>query len=553
MSTPGSGMSEDRISKELRAVEREIDAYYLENVLVREPFARAGWYFLAFCEEVVMRDIIRGDSSTEHEWAVLVDNLIIHAQWPLKWLIRTCSPGGEVPQTHEDKMYSAAWQLSELAMRYMSFTAAFDHASCGLVALNLDGTRIKSSSPMRSDTRFEAYDRLIPNKTDASIIDLVEKSFSERVRASVRVRGDSFDYDLNPQVVHAGREALAPVIDSRFALPADWRFPHFTLREFRQVARVLWVLAFTHFQARVAAAELGCQGLGISRALLLMEMTEIRRRVRRYSGVLDETVSAILEILTYGQRGRSNPDPALQPIIPLSPSVVAISPSLLLNSSMEPNLSVLLNRLPEEKGTYSALSQGKEIASRQRLVEGLSGLRFQFWHGQVPEWGKASEIDLAIVSDEERQCLLIELKSFISPAEPREVRERSEEIQKGIKQVHDRMEKARTLPEPLRTRLRVDGKYKLTWAVASETSIGAAYVQSSDVPVINVQHLMARLRRNQRLATCCLWLQDRAYLPIEGIHYKEVSVENSIGNWTLEWSGFKCLTDNYIYSDRPAD
>ena len=226
-----------------------------------------------------------------------------------------------------------------------------------------------------------------------------------------------------------------------------------------------------------------------------MEMNEIRRRVRRYSGVLEETVGAILEILTYGARGQSNPDPALQPIIPLSPSVVAISPSLLLNSSMERNLSVLLNRLPEEKSTYSALSQGKEIASRQRLVEGLSGMQFRFWHGQVPEWGKASEIDLAIVSDDERQCLLIELKSFIEPAEPREVRERSEEIQKGIKQVHDRMEKARTLPETLRACLRVDERYKLTWAVASETSIGAVHAQSSDVPVINVQHLMTRLRR----------------------------------------------------------
>ena len=61
-------------------------------------------------------------------------------------------------------------------------------------------------------------------------------------------------------------------------------------------------------------------------------------------------------------------------------------------------------------------------------------------------------------------------------------------------------------------------------------------------------------RRNQRLAARCLWLEKRHYLPIEGIHYDVVSIEDSIGSWTLEWFGFKCLTDNYIdFDEAPAD
>ena len=108
------------------------------------------------------------------------------------------------------------------------------------------------------------------------------------------------------------------------------------------------------------------------------------------------------------------------------------------------------------------------------------------------------------------------------------------------------MEMARTVPEPFRTILNVDESYKFTWAVASETSIGASYVQSPDVPVIKTHHLIDRLARNPRLAMCCHWLEDQAYLPIEGVHYDVVPVEHSIGRWTLEWYGLKALMDDYI-------
>jgi hypothetical protein len=536
---------EDRIPSELRAAEQEVDEHYAENPLMKEPFSRAAWHFLAICEEHSMRHIIH-EASNDGEYAAVADNLINHARWPLRWLISKCSSGGKVPSRCDENLYSAALQLSDLALSYGSFAAAFSYATWGLVTLDLVGSRIKSSGPMIGDVRFEAYDRLLRNKTAPSAVELVDVSFAQQVTTSVRVRGDSFDYPLTPKIVQSGIDALTPAIDCRFALPVEWRFPRFTLEEFRRIARVLWVLAFIHFQARVAAADLGCEGLGVSRALLLMEHGEFLRRVRRYSGLPQVTTSAILEILTYGAAGQSNPDPALQPLIPLSSSVIAISPTLLLNSSMERNLSVLLNRLPDEKAAYSALSQTKETALRQRLIQELSCFGFRFWHGQINEWGVASEIDLAVISDDERRCLVLELKAFIGPAEPRELCERSEEIQRGINQIRDRMRMAITVPAPLRARLDVNETYRFSWAVASETSIGAPYVQSPEVPVINTRHLVSRFRRDPMLAACCLWLETRAYLPIEGVHYQTVPMERSVGNWTLEWYGIRPLTDEYI-------
>ncbi len=477
--------------------------------------------------------------------AALADNLIVHAKWPLKWLWQACERGGSIPRRFDDDRYDAAWQLSNLSLEYLNFESVFTYAGFGLLTLALDGSRITTSGPMREDSRFEAYDRFTGNPLITSS-DPAAQSFLERLAASVRVRGHSFKYDLNPRVIQEGMESLGHLIDERFSLPSDWELPRFSMHQFARVAKVLWILAMIHFNARTVAALKGCEGLGFANALILMERTEIVMRLRRYSGVDEQVVSAIVEDLTYGSREQANPDPALQPLVPLNQSLLAISPNLVINSSMERNLSVLLNRLPEERGAYAALSQEKERRSRIRICNGLDGKGFRFWHGRVPEWGAASDIDLAIISDGERQCLLLELKSFIAPAEPREICERSEEIRRGIEQIRNRIEQARILPKPLQSVLGIDSEYQLTWAVASENSIGAGYVQSPEVPVVNIRHLLRRLQRNPDLVTCSSWITKRDYLPTKGLHYKEIAVEAKLGRWILEWFGLTDFADGFI-------
>jgi hypothetical protein len=542
--TDGGGMLNDPVSEELRVAEREIDSHHLANPLMRQPFAKAGWYFLAFLEETKVVQIVRQDANTAQELAILADILVLQAKWPLKWLSQTCLQGGAIPRQFDADLYTAAWQLSELSTKYLSFEAAFSYATFGLVTLTLEGNGIKASGPMWNDARFDAYDRLT-QPTDLPLTEQAQ-SFLERVAASVRVKDDWFDYDLNPPLVQSGLESLGPIIDGGFVLPRNWELPNFTLRQFGQVARVLKVLAIAHFQARMTAVSRGCQGLGIARALILTDRAELVRRLCRYSGVAENATAAIVDGLTYGAHGQSNPDPALQPIVPLSSSKLAMPPNLLIHSSMERNLSVLLNRLPDERLAYAALSQGRETLSRDALIEALSGMGFRFWYGHVPNWGAASEIDFAIVSESEQQCLLLELKSFIAPAEPREVRDRSEEIRHGIEQVRDRMNMAQIFPSPLRTALGIDDHCRLTWAVASETSIGSGYVQSSDVPVVKTNHLIAKLRQDPKLATCCRWLENRHYLPTEGVHYQVFDLEASVGKWTLQWYGIKDLVDAYV-------
>jgi hypothetical protein len=543
-------MANQFVSEELRAVERDVDAHHLQNHLMGRPFAEACGHFLTFCEELMFLPLVRERDENQHDEGAHADNLITHVKAPIRWLKRACPPGGVFRPNYNEDLYTAAWELSKLGMAYLSFEGAFSMATAGLLTLTLDGNRVRASGPLRNDLRFEAYDRLVSPSLGPVEVNAVDVSFLHRLDASVHIRDDSFTYELNPSIVQAGLEALRPVIAARFVLPLDWTFPAFSLAEFRLVASVLWTLAFIHFRARFVAASAGCPGLGISRALLVMEQSEIQQRLRRYCRISETAISAILETLTYGSRSQLNPDPALQPIIPVTSSTVAISPSILLNSSIERNFAVLLNRMPVERLAYTTLSQTKEAAMRNQLIEALSFSQFRFWSGSIGHWGAASEVDLVLVSDDERQCLVLELKSFIAPAEPREIRERSQEILKGIMQIQSRMDMNSRYPQALRTTLSIANDYRISWAVVSETSIGTPDIQCPHIPVVNASHLVARLRRDQRLTACTRWLEGRQYLPIESIDYEALVVEDTIGKWSLEWWALKGLTEDFVMKDQ---
>jgi hypothetical protein len=538
----------DLVSPDLRAAEVAIDAHHHANPLVRRPFAVAAWHFLAFCEELVVREIVRSDRDggelTPHDYAAFADTLITHAKWPLRWLDRACRQGGSIPRSFDDGAYDAAWKLSDLGMNYLAFESAFTSATLGLITLSIEGHRITASSEMKADTRYEAYDRLTQPKSAPRSPDARE--FLEGVSASVRVKGGWFYYDLDSRTIARGLELFRSTVEARFSLPGGWQLPGFSLAAIRAASSVLFLLAFVHFHARVVAARRGCLGLGYSRALLVFTRTELLRTLQEHAGISRDTAAAITETLTYGLRGQVNPDPALQPLIRLAPATYAIAPNLLVNNALERNLSVLLNRLPEERVAYTRLSQEREKISRDRLIAAIVSSDLRYWSGHVPRWRGLSEIDLAIISDDEKYCLILELKSFVAPAESREMRDRSEEIRRGIEQIRGRRGMVAQLGEPLREVLRIDESYQICWAVASETSIGAAYVQVPDVAVVQTGHLLKKLAKVRRLADCCSWLDVGAHLPREGVHYRVVDTVASVGDWTLDWYGIKGLVDNYV-------
>ena len=292
------------------------------------------------------------------------------------------------------------------------------------------------------------------------------------------------------------------------------------------------------------ASHAGLPEWGFADSLVIMDRREIHRRMVRYTGLDEETIRALLEDHTYGSRGIRQPDPALQPLIPVLPDKLGIAPSLVLSSRLERNFAVLMNRIPEERAIYNSLSSDREARSRGRIVDTLTPMRIRHWHGNVPGWDVASEVDLALMDEESKHCLILELKSFVAPAEVREIWERSEEIADGIEQVRTRRELADTRGDALYNVLGIDEKWKVDWAVASESSVGGIYVQADDVPVVRTPHLLGKIVSNASLDGIGEWLHNRTYLPVEGQHYRVLDEEPNIAGWKVKGYNIEILIDD---------
>lgn len=527
------------ISPELEAVEQAIDKEYLRNRLAGLTFSEASWYFPAFCEERLFKYLEFDCVGDRQDIACFTDEMVNSMKTPLRWLWRECEPGDRVPSSFSNDFYQASWDLSNLADQYRPFESAYIYARAGVVELRLQGNTVVPNPSFRGDTRFEAYDRLCVNRRP-NIGNGMPEFFAD-VAGTVEVSGDRFRYKLSPAIVSRGLNALSPMLGQQFWLPASWQLPRYTFGDFQQVVSVLRVMAFIHFFARVVAARQGCVGMGYVNSVLVMDVTELFNRLRRYTRLDDNVVGAIVRDLTYGERAMCNPDPALQPLIPLTRGHIAVSPALFLGIDAERNFTVLLNRLPEERDAYSRLSTERESLSRQGITRQLSRLSIRLWNGKIPGRADLPDLDLAIIDVCARTCLVLELKAFVGPAEPREILEKSEEIKRGVDQLRRLRDAFRSQPATITVPLGIDVDYSVYFAVASETFIGTHDVQDDSIPVIWIPHLVRRLLADNSLATVCRWLNAREYLPIEGQQYEVKDILASVGDWKVQWYGIKPL------------
>jgi hypothetical protein len=357
------------------------------------------------------------------------------------------------------------------------------------------------------------------------------------------LNGDRLSVDINERLMARAVETSRRALESHFEMPGHWRFSRYSLAEFREAYAIPFALAAIQFFARRKAVKVRGPASGVSHSLSIVTQRSLRRLVSRHSDAPAPTAAAVLEDLTYGARGMGRPDPALQPLVVLRNDTVAIMPQLWLHRSAERNLLTLLNRIPAERSIYLRLVDEKEDLMRNALVEKAIGLHLRTWHGQVPNCSGLPDIDLALVDDQRKVCVILELKWFIGPADTREVINKSEEIRKGVKQARSLLT-AWALPSaPLHAALKTNSSYSVLCALVSATSIGSIDVQDPAIPIVNLPHLLRQLGRSRELPATVEWLRARRYLPVEGRDYRVVEFLSTVGDWSVRWYGIQAMID----------
>ena len=536
----------DRLTPELRRIEKEVDYHYKSNPLMNLPFATAAWYLLTFAEDYMQQEKIAAAINGIQDLHALASDFIVEIEHPMAWLYNACEQDGQIPFAYDKNLYKTSRDLFELGKKYDGFVFAYTCASNGVLGLELQGSTIQPTGDFFTGIEYEAYNILIDPCQEQEAVSFMnlEHFPIDAIGRSLKIQDDRFHYKLNPKMVSNTIRAMRPLFDIMFSLPSEWQFSRYSLGDFRKVFEAICAIAHIHWIAREIAMIQGCNNRGYTDSIYVLAYGELLRRVARYSGVSEPEVRSIFDDLSYGNKGIAHPQPALQPLIKLNSEVYAIAPHLWICSSTERNFTALLNKLPSEKEIYAKLVNEKEALMRGRFTTGLSDKDFRLI------WGKVSglpDIDLVIIRDSEQTCLLLELKWFIAPAVARERIEKSKEIEKGISQVLQLKRAFANNHELLLEKLQVDSSYRLDGIVVSDNWIGYANVQSPEIPVIRADHLIAKLKATESLESAMEWLKNRKYLPKEGDHFKVHRPTTRISNWTLKWYGIEPLISDAFF------
>lgn len=437
-----------------------------------------------------------------------------------------------------DALQEASHLLRE-AESYLMVNAAYSWAHRNVIDLAASGQRLRMTFRLPNDDRFEAYDMLI--KPTVSPGNTRSRPAPDRLLAEI---GRCFARNMVMGGIPTVRNVLSAAFDIAqslsepyYQLPLTWSLGEFTIGDFRKVNDAVRAILFGWLFATDLSAS---YDPSYTRNLpFKIKRVELVNAVKDVTGVAKNVVRHITSLLTYSRGERLSSDPALQPLIALEGDELALSSRLVLGGSPERNLIALINTRPWERALYDRLKDEKESLMRARL-ESRRPSRYHSWHGKLVGRKDLPNVDYALFDQRTGTVLLAELKWFVAPDETREMADRSEEIQKGVKQC-----------KRLMSAVREDGSLlkhfpdvkDVSCLVVSANSIGMSYVHDDDVPVINEDHFLEELASASDLKEVAGWLRDREYLPKRGRDYRSASPLVSFFSWELEWYGFVPLTD----------
>lgn len=156
-------------------------------------------------------------------------------------------------------------------------------------------------------------------------------------------------------------------------LPTDWRFPWGPLPLAAEVFAALATRAFYHLVAiNFGADRAALRGGGVDQICLETRPEDLAKDLARLIDRPLAEVAGVLAALTYGA-GVRNPDPALQPLIPIGKGKVLLPPFLVLTSAWGRNMLSLHARTA--KASFDAQSHLFE----KDMVAGLADIAQQRW------------------------------------------------------------------------------------------------------------------------------------------------------------------------------
>lgn len=518
----------------------EIDDAFAQNDLARLPFVQCAWTLLSVVEDHHFKIAVMSPLEAPQA-AIYVDGLLNSLTYPLRVCHQRATKGRfTFNRKLVDEHYELADDWLDQAEDYAHFCTIFPLFHAHDIDLLVRGDELIPTDWSTNDLSYEAYDRFVAKRDPDHEVGLDPNLVRRELEANMRVSGGVYSVDFTRRLMERLSFAFEEPLSRRHALPGNWQFTYFSMTQYRAVFICLQSMAYAWFAARQIAAANGAAAMAFASAVWTPRKGVLLTTIARHTGLHKSVVENVLRYLTFGEVNIRNPDIAIQPIVDLTNGQYAISPFVMTHVHAERNLCVLLNQVPEDRKLYSQLVDEKENKARAETITTLAGLGFDFKHGQLGD----TDLDLAIIDRKAKICLCVEIKWFIEPAEVREIRDRSEELRKGVTQARKIARMFSENDARLMGLLQIDQSYDFQAMIGSVNFIGGHRIQDVEVPITKLWHLASKIQSFQGLSEVMVWLRTRSYLPRKELDYKVIDVAIQSGKWKSRWYGIAYAQKN---------
>lgn len=351
-------------------------------------------------------------------------------------------------------------------------------------------------------------------------------------------------------ITNLGRSLLKIFAQEKPDIPSEWLFPNGNLELITAVHQGLSTRAFYHLMAITYGAERRrLVGLGVDQICL-----EVSRRIliEDLCRLLDRSsneIAPVVDFLTYG-RDTIHPDPALQPLIPVSNDNLILAPFLMLTSNWPRNVLSLHARI-DPRG-FDRQSHVFETQMISRLEMGMRPDWPHWSNRNVPVASGSEEIDLIIADPTSSTLLLSEARWMIQPGDVREVLQRKQALAEKVGQAVRKRDAVRENLSAVVTSLGLDPS--INWSVQSMVLIdnfGGRPSPDPDVPIVHRKVFGEAISTAPALGPMHAAFCTDAWLPRMGVDYNRVYEEIDLGGVAIEMPGFQMGSTSYMRENLP--
>ena len=258
---------------------------------------------------------------------------------------------------------------------------------------------------------------------------------------------------------------------------------------------------------------------GINQVCLVLDRLTLIEELSRISGLEKSRIERFVVAITYGT-GTKNPDPALQPIVPVGDGMLAVPTFHVTSSNYERNLLSLHARI--DPASFNASSFVFERMMTDKLLAPLL-TKFPLVKAnfKVPDGRKGEEVDVLLVDPPSRTMILLELRWMLAPGDAEEVIKRVRICGEKIDQLRRKVLAARDHFVELTQILKLGDPsgWSVSGIVVIDGFAGAPPQTGFDIPLVPQPVFLAALRNLGEGRYLHQYFASGCWLPEEGRDY----------------------------------